>query len=388
MKELIGALYKDTELPEKSMLFDLIKDLIDSFDPQKAEGFNGIFQFEIKCDDELVWFLIEVKDKKLIVELEKKVDRAYLEIKCNFETFCQITLGKFNPLVFILNGKIKLSKGLLSLLRFAKLDSLLSNRKVTLKLPTTIKHAKNWIEPKKILLVNGSPRLNGSTKLMLNWFHEGLPAEITDVIDISSLNISKCLNCYKCWTDHPGRCVLNDDAKIFRQKIDEADLIVFFVPLSYATMPSDMKKAFERLFPETTPFFYNNREWNATAHPLHPNKKSQSFLQFLVWGFPEMKHGRILEDNFIEWTLHSHKNYLGSIKRPGINMILGDPRLQFERRKIKKAIIEIAKSIHKTGKIPPKSKVVVENLDYYSTKDFNFFATNYWLKRFKTDYWN
>lgn len=93
---------------------------------------------------------------------------------------------------------------------------------------------------------------------MLEWFQEGLPTENVEVIDISTLKIARCLHCYKCWTDHPNQCVIDDDAKIFKEKIHEADLIVFFIPLSYSSMPSDMKRAMERLFPETTPFFYHN----------------------------------------------------------------------------------------------------------------------------------
>jgi multimeric flavodoxin WrbA len=170
--------------------------------------------------------------------------------------------------------------------------------------------------------------------------------------------------------------------------MDAADLIVFFVPLSYSSMPSDMKRAMERLFPETTPFFYHNHRTKLTAHPVQKNKKSQAFLQFLVWGFPEMHHGRILEENFNEWAKHSHKYSLGSIKRPGINMILGDPRMQSIRKQIREAIAQTAKSIYETGIVPKKQKKIIEKEDYISVKDFQFYATKYWIKRFKTDFWN
>jgi hypothetical protein len=153
-------------------------------------------------------------------------------------------------------------------------------------------------------------------------------------------------------------------------------------------MPSDMKRALERLMPETTPFFYNNGNFKGTAHPVHNGKKPQAFLQFLVWGFPEMKHGKILEDNFNEWATHSHKNNLGVIRRPGINFILGDPRLHFARKKIKQSVINAAKSVYDSGLISAKDKKNIENTDYFSIKDFHFYATKYWISRFKTDYWN
>ena len=387
-KETLGALYKNTEVSEKELLLDILENLIDSFDKEKANNFTGTFKFLIECDGKENDFSIEIKNHEIDIVQNSNCQNPYLEVECNFETFSNITLGKFNPITDILNGKINLTNGILSLPRFAKFGSFMSYRKIDLKLPITIKHPTTWIKPEKILLVNGSPRRNASTKVMIDWFKEGLPAGQVDVLDISSLKIGKCLHCFKCWTDHPNVCAIDDDAVIFRQKINEADLIVFFVPLSYATMPSDMKRALERLFPETTPFFYHSEDFKGTAHPVHRDKKPQAFLQFLVWGFPELKHGKILEENFNEWATHSHKNNLGVIRRPGVNIILGDPRLHFVRKKIRQSILNVANSVYNSGIIPQKDKAIIEKPDYVSIEDFHFYATNYWMKRFKTDYWN
>ena len=281
-KETYGALYQSDNVSERKLLFEILKDLGDSFHKQKAKDFIGSFHFLIFCDKQEVEFTIQVRNCEYRIIYDYVDTNPFLKIQCTFEMFCNITLGNFNPVFDILNHKIRLDKGLLSLPRFAKFGSLFSYREIDLKLPTTIKHPETWVKPEKFLLVNGSPRKYGSTKLMLEWFYEGLPAESVDVVDVSALKIARCTHCFKCWTDHPDVCAIDDDAKFFRQKVDEADLIVFFVPLSYASMPSDMKRALERLFPETTPFFYHNANWNATAHPLHKNKKPQSFLQFLV----------------------------------------------------------------------------------------------------------
>ncbi len=385
--EIIGARYRVTTNDDKAILEDILNEIAEGFNKNMAIGFSGIFQLSIKCNNVFIDHFIQVKDEIMTLVLNEIAPDYYLKISCDLETFCNITLGKFNPVIDVSTGLIRLDKGLWSLNRFAKFGKLLSRRDIATKLPTKIEHPKTWVKPGKILLVNGSPRRNGSTKVMLEWFMAGLPAEKTEVLDVSSLKIGKCLHCFKCWTDNPNDCVINDDASIFRQKIDDADLIVFFVPLSYSSMPSDMKRAMERLMPETTPFFYHNTEFGGTAHPLHKHKKSQAFLQFLVWGFPEMKHGDVLENNFNDWAAHSHKVNLGSIKRPGVNMILGDPRLHFERQNIKKAVSSIASSVYNFGLVPRKEKSVVESMKYYKIKDFHFYATNYWIKKFKTDYW-
>lgn len=387
-RETIGALYKSAEISEKKLLVDVLDNFQDSFDKTKAQNFNGSFLFLIQCDNTITEFTIQINKQNFNILYDYRDANPYLRIECSFETFCNITLGKFNPILDILNGKIKLEKGLFSLPRFARFGSLFSYRKINLNLPTEVTHPGKWVKPEKILLVNGSPRRNASTKLMLDWFKEGLPETSYEILDISSLKIGKCLHCFKCWTDHPNTCVIDDDAKVFRQKIDDADLIVFFVPLSYGTMPSDMKRALERLFPETTPFFYHNNKTNLTAHPIQRNKKPQAFLQVLVWGFPEMQHGRMLEENLNEWANHSLKNNLGSLKRPGINMILGDPRMQFVRKRIKQSLSNISKSVYELGIVPKQDKKNVEKVDYCSIVDFQFYATKYWIKRFKTDFWN
>jgi multimeric flavodoxin WrbA/putative sterol carrier protein len=391
-KETIGALYKSTDISEKALLLDILENFNVSFNKQKAKGFSCSFLFIIACDGKDTEFSILVSGSNFSIIYDDTDTNPILRVRCNFEMFCNITLGNFNPLTAILSSKIKLDKGIFNLLNFAKFGSLFSYREIDLKLPTSIKHSKTWIKPQKIVLVNGSPRKDASTKLMLEWFKEGLPVEQIeniDVIDISTLKIGKCLHCFKCWTDNPNVCVNNDDANIFNQKLEDADLIVFFIPLSVFSMPSEMKGALERLFGNSsTPFFYHNEQLNATAHPVRKNKRSQAFLQFLVWGFPEVKYGKLLEENLNLWALHTWKNNIGSIKRPGINMILGDPRLQFVRRNIKAAVIDVAGSVYRTGIIPKDKKAIIEKEDYLSKKDFYFYATHYWINHFKTKFWN
>jgi putative sterol carrier protein/putative NADPH-quinone reductase len=390
-KETIGALYKSTEISEKALLLEILESFNAGFNKQKAKDFTGSFQFIITCDGTDVLFTIQVSDSDFRIIHDLVDINPLLEVKCDFEMFCNITLGNFNPVTAILSGKIKLNKGIFSLSDFAKFGSLFSYREIDLKLPASIKHPKVWTKPQRILLVNGSPRKEGSTKLMLEWFKEGLPADQTtsiDVIDISTLKIGKCLHCFKCWTDHPNVCVNDDDANFFIQKMNEADLIAFFIPLSVFTMPSEMKAALERMFSQTTPFFYNNDKLNGTGHPVQQDRKSQAFLQFLVWGFPEMKYGNVLEANLNIWAAHSWKQNLGCIKRPGVNMMLGDPRMQFVRKKVKAAIADVASSVYHTGIIPKDKKAIIEKVDYISTKDFRFYATHYWISHFKTSFWD
>ncbi len=87
----------------------------------------------------------------------------------------------------------------------------------------------------KILLVNGSSHLNGTTMQAINEmvrvFNE-YGAE-TEVIQIGSKPIADCLQCRVCKTS--GKCIIDDDGvNDFVEKAKAADGFVFASPVYYA----------------------------------------------------------------------------------------------------------------------------------------------------------
>ena len=64
-----------------------------------------------------------------------------------------------------------------------------------------------------ILVLNGSPRPNGSTKGMVEAFREGAVSvgHSVDVVDVCRLKISGCLACEYYHTKGRGECVQKDD---------------------------------------------------------------------------------------------------------------------------------------------------------------------------------
>ncbi len=95
----------------------------------------------------------------------------------------------------------------------------------------------------KIFLINGSPRKNGNTEILLNDCKSkfetlGLPAEIGN---LSCRNIKHCMGCNQC--AGRNRCVLDDDFNaVYEQVLDSKGLII--ASPVYVGMPTSLIMAF------------------------------------------------------------------------------------------------------------------------------------------------
>ncbi|MBT2157451.1 flavodoxin family protein [Clostridioides difficile] len=100
----------------------------------------------------------------------------------------------------------------------------------------------------KILIINGSPYKENSTTLKITRaFMEGLneTAEIVHTID---LEINPCRACYACWVKTNGKCVQNDEAIAVLNKIREADLVIWSIPLYCYSAPRTVKPSWTEPF--------------------------------------------------------------------------------------------------------------------------------------------
>ncbi|MCR5113081.1 MAG: flavodoxin family protein [Acholeplasmatales bacterium] len=105
---------------------------------------------------------------------------------------------------------------------------------------------------KKVLVINGSPKQNkSSTMVLTNAFIEGMKeAEDIDleIINVQSLNIKPCTGCLSCWGRTEGECIIKtDDVPMVKEKILEADIIIESFPLFFFGMPGILKLLTDRL---------------------------------------------------------------------------------------------------------------------------------------------
>jgi multimeric flavodoxin WrbA len=105
---------------------------------------------------------------------------------------------------------------------------------------------------KKILILNGSPKKNGNTAALVDWFCKGAIAKGAEVaiVHIASLKYKTpgCTSCRACQKSEKYECVVNDDAKPILAKMAEVDVIVFATPLYFFSASAQTKVIFDRLF--------------------------------------------------------------------------------------------------------------------------------------------
>ena len=95
----------------------------------------------------------------------------------------------------------------------------------------------------KILLINGSPRVDGNTNILLEEAVKG--AQLHDaeceIIQLGSLDIKPCKGCFTCMhPEHMGQCPINDDMQEIYNKLQECDGIIYGTPVYLWDMTSQM----------------------------------------------------------------------------------------------------------------------------------------------------
>lgn len=117
---------------------------------------------------------------------------------------------------------------------------------------------------KKILILNGSPRLNGNTHALIEKFSEGAKESGNEAItfDLIKMKIHGCLGCYKGGKDLSSPCVQKDDMEKIYPSYRECDILVLASPMYYWSISGELKCAFDRLFAvaECDPHYENPKK--------------------------------------------------------------------------------------------------------------------------------
>ena len=103
----------------------------------------------------------------------------------------------------------------------------------------------------KVLLINGSPRVNGNTSLALKemvqvFENEGIE---TEILQIGSMDIRGCIACGTC--HKTGKCVFDDIVNQTAPKLEECDGLVIASPVYYGSANSTLMSFLTRLFYST-----------------------------------------------------------------------------------------------------------------------------------------
>ena len=103
----------------------------------------------------------------------------------------------------------------------------------------------------KVLLLNGSPHVDGSTNRALVEVCKSLNEEgiETEIVHVGHLNIRGCTACGKCY--QTGECVFNDIVNEVSKKFEEADGLIVGSPVYYASPNGTLISLLDRLFYST-----------------------------------------------------------------------------------------------------------------------------------------
>ena len=103
----------------------------------------------------------------------------------------------------------------------------------------------------KVLLLNGSPRVNGNTAVALRemeavFAQEGIE---TETVQVGQRDIRGCIACGKC--GQLGKCVFDDIVNELAPKFQVADGLVVASPVYYASANPTLVALLDRLFYST-----------------------------------------------------------------------------------------------------------------------------------------
>lgn len=103
----------------------------------------------------------------------------------------------------------------------------------------------------KVLILNGSPRINGNTSLAIREMEQIFKADGIEVetVQVGNKEIRGCIACGHCATAQ--KCVFNDVVNELAPKFKEADGLVIASPVYYASANATLIACLDRLFYST-----------------------------------------------------------------------------------------------------------------------------------------
>ena len=100
----------------------------------------------------------------------------------------------------------------------------------------------------KVLIINGSPRINGNSSILVKEI-KGIFAKENIEVDeyqIGSKAVRGCMACGYCYTH--GECVFKDDVNDLAKRFENADGLIVISPVYYGSANGSIISLLDRLF--------------------------------------------------------------------------------------------------------------------------------------------
>ncbi len=76
-----------------------------------------------------------------------------------------------------------------------------------------------------------------------------------ETLPLRDMDIAPCVGCFRCWTETPGICVIDDTGREVTRKLVRSDLLVILTPVTFGGYSSEVKKALDRSLGWMLPYF-------------------------------------------------------------------------------------------------------------------------------------
>jgi multimeric flavodoxin WrbA len=103
----------------------------------------------------------------------------------------------------------------------------------------------------KVLMINGSPRINGATAKALKEMEKIFEEQNVEVeiVNVGTMSVRGCLACGSCYKT--GKCAIDDIVNELAPKLEAADGLVVASPVYYASANATIIAVLDRLFYST-----------------------------------------------------------------------------------------------------------------------------------------
>jgi len=125
-------------------------------------------------------------------------------------------------------------------------------------------------EIRKVAILIGSPRKNGSTAILAREAERGLSDRgiTAETVFLNDRKMRGCQACYYCKKHDVAECAVKDDMQAIHRLMQESDGIIVAAPIYFGDVSAQTKVWLDRLFPYI----------GMDLSPKMPGKKPVSFI--------------------------------------------------------------------------------------------------------------
>ncbi len=350
---------------------------------------KGTIQFYLTYENTTYDFFVDV-DTQLTLHQGELNDPTVI-LRSKLYDFLDLASGKLHPVIGVLTRKLMFSGNIGFFKKVMQQKNLFIAGVDIDKYRDEVKDfEKNphnpWIEPKSVLIINGSPRAkNGYTDFYLRPFIEGL--ESTDanveVVYLEKHYIKGCKGCLRCMMSESGVCIHDgkDEFEAIYDKQMKADLIIFAFPLYMDGMTAVLKSYLDRTVRSDYPF---KTEGRLRQRHSRRNQKNQTMMVFSICGYLQKENFDALHQHFQQLSITKHMPLIAEIYRPASIYLYNNPLMYKKLNHILNGLKNAGKEVVKYGRISPKTKKIIEQ-NAEKNDVFMKIANNFFFKKMKNN---